>query len=52
MRGYCKCDLCGKTYHEDENKMYDGKASRVHRVSLVIRNYVHQTVNMLRIFQE
>ena len=24
MRGYCKCDLCGKSYHEDENKMYDG----------------------------
>ena len=24
MRGYCKCDLCGKQYHEDENKMYDG----------------------------
>lgn len=24
MRGYCKCDLCGRTYHEDENQMYDG----------------------------
>lgn len=24
MRGYCKCDLCGSVYHEDENKMYDG----------------------------
>lgn len=24
MRGYCKCDLCGGVYHEDENKMYDG----------------------------
>ena len=24
MRGYCKCDLCGSVYHEDENKIYDG----------------------------
>ena len=24
MRGYCKCDLCGSIYHEDENKIYDG----------------------------
>lgn len=24
MRGYCKCDLCGGMYHEDENKIYDG----------------------------
>ena len=24
MRGYCKCDLCGSVYHEDENKMYGG----------------------------
>ena len=24
MRGFCKCDLCGSTYHEDENKMYNG----------------------------
>ena len=24
MRGYCKCDLCGCVYHEDENKIYDG----------------------------
>ena len=24
MRGYCKCDLCGSVYHEDENEMYDG----------------------------
>ena len=24
MRGYCKCDLCGGVYHEDDNKMYSG----------------------------
>lgn len=24
MRGFCKCDLCGRHYHEDENKIYDG----------------------------
>lgn len=24
MRGFCKCDLCGSVYHEDENKMYSG----------------------------
>ena len=24
MRGYCKCDLCGKTYHKDDNKEYEG----------------------------
>ena len=24
MRGFCKCDLCGCVYHEDENKIYDG----------------------------
>ena len=24
MRGFCKCDLCGSVYHEDENKIYDG----------------------------
>ena len=24
MRGYCKCDLCGSIYHEDENKICDG----------------------------
>lgn len=24
MRGYCKCDLCGSVYHENENKMYYG----------------------------
>lgn len=24
MRGFCKCDLCGSTYHEDENKVYSG----------------------------
>lgn len=24
MRGFCKCDLCGRHYHEDENEMYDG----------------------------
>lgn len=24
MRGFCKCDLCGSVYNEDENKMYDG----------------------------
>ena len=24
MRGFCKWDLCGDVYHEDENKNYDG----------------------------
>lgn len=25
MIGFCKCDICGKVYHQDENKNYDGK---------------------------
>lgn len=24
MIGFCKCDICGKVYHQDENKNYDG----------------------------
>ena len=24
MRGYCKCDLCGKVYHKKDNEFYDG----------------------------
>ena len=24
MRGYCKCDLCGRVYNETENAAYDG----------------------------
>ena len=24
MRGFCKCDLCGNIYHEDDNESYDG----------------------------
>lgn len=24
MIGFCKCDICGKVYHPDENKYYDG----------------------------
>lgn len=24
MRGYCKCDLCGRVYNEKENDTYDG----------------------------
>lgn len=24
MIGFCKCDICGKVYHKDENKNYDG----------------------------
>ena len=24
MIGFCKCDICGKVYHRDENKNYDG----------------------------
>lgn len=24
MVGFCKCDICGKVYHKDENKNYDG----------------------------
>ena len=24
MRGYCKCDLCGRVYHKNDNEFYDG----------------------------
>lgn len=24
MRGYCKCDLCGRVYHKKDNKFDDG----------------------------
>lgn len=24
MIGFCKCDICGSMYHQDENKNYDG----------------------------
>ena len=24
MRGFCKCDLCGWVYREDDNEFYDG----------------------------
>lgn len=24
MRGFCKCDLCGSVYQENDNEMYDG----------------------------
>lgn len=24
MIGFCKCDICGKVYNQDENKNYDG----------------------------
>ena len=24
MRGFCKCDLCGRVYHKKDNEFYDG----------------------------
>ena len=24
MRGFCKCDLCGRVYHKNDNEFYDG----------------------------
>lgn len=24
MRGFCKCDLCGRFYDDDDNEQYDG----------------------------
>lgn len=24
MRGFCKCDLCGRFYNNDDNEQYDG----------------------------
>ena len=24
MRGFCKCDLCGRVYSKDDNEIYDG----------------------------
>ena len=24
MRGYCKCDLCGRFYKSNDNEQYDG----------------------------
>ena len=27
MKGYIKCDICGKFYKEDDNERYDGLAA-------------------------
>lgn len=24
MRGFFKCDLCGRVYHKNDNEFYDG----------------------------
>ncbi len=47
MKGYIKCDICGRFYAETENERYDGLAVFYYRPANGGRNVLAQDENII-----